>query len=403
MPNFIQSYLQHSSIYESPTSFWKWSAYATIAAVLRDNCYLPQGDGRLYPNIYVLFLAESSGHRKGMPVDLSETLAGKLNKTKIISGRASIQAILDELARAETDKKTGIVKKAGAATFYAQELAAGIVSDPEAVKILTDIYDYKTNPYKSRLRTGPCFNLERIVFTMLTASNEEMIRTFFDVVAIKGGMLARTFLVTPNEVREPNSLMRINIEERKESFKHVFENIGKISNLEGLFILEEDAIVEYESWYKPFRKSYVNKKEQSGIIGRIHTSILKIAMLLAANQLRMNICKCDVEEAINEGLSLLPNYGVFTMHGSKGTLSQAGGLLITELLEAKNYILSRKDLTRRLFMAGVDADIDKVMVTLEQAGMIRNIQDKGMGEMYLQLTDTSLEIMGKGTKCSTMR
>ena len=100
MPNtFISSYLEHTKIYESPGSFWRWSAYASIAALLRDNCYLKQGDRLLFANIYVLFLAES-GTRKGPPIDLSETLLSKLAITKIISGRASVQAILDELSRA---------------------------------------------------------------------------------------------------------------------------------------------------------------------------------------------------------------------------------------------------------------------------------------------------------------
>ena len=394
MSNFIETYLKHTSIYESPTSFWRWSAYASIAAILRDECWLPQGERKLFPNIYVLFLAESSGHRKGPPVDLSETLVNKTKKTKIISGRTSVEAILDELARVETDRKTGVISKAGSAIFYGAEMAAGIVASNDSLKILTDIYDYKTNPYKSRLRTGPCFNLERIVFSMLSGSNEAMLKGLFGTAEIQGGFLARTFLVTPNEFREPNSLMRLDPEERKISLNKVYDLFKPIGELNGAFILEEEAIVEYESWYGAFKRSYQSKKESSGIVGRIHTGVVKLAMLYAANDLRLNILKCDIEESINECLGLLPNYSVFTMSQGKSEIGQAGGLVITDLLSAKDNLMSRKELIRRHWQDGVDGDmLDKLAVTLEQAGLIQQIQSKE--GMFLKLSAVALEQLGQ--------
>jgi len=389
---FISAWMKHTEIYESPGSFWKWGAYASIAALLRDNCYLKQGDRLLFPNIYVLFLAES-GTRKGPPVDLSETLLTKVNVTKIISGRASVQAILDELSRAETDRKTGKITKAGSAIFYAAEMAAGIVADPEALKILTDIYDYKTNPYKSRLRTGPCFNLERIVFSMLAASNEAMLKGLFGVAEIQGGFLARIFLVTPNEQRPPNSLMRLDPEERKKSLSNVLSLFTKISSLRGEFQIEEDAICEYEAWYKSFKLDYQKKKEVSGIIGRIHTSALKLALILAANRNSLIVSKQDMEKAIDECVSLLPNYSVFTMTNGRNEESNAAGIVMGDLLGAKNYMMPRKELLRKNFQILTAEGLDKISVNLEQAGMAQQIlgQDK---QIWIRLTPTALGMCG---------
>ena len=58
---FVEDYVSFFKDYESPTSFWKWSAYAAIAAVLRDSIFLQQGDLVTYPNIFVLLLAQSAG------------------------------------------------------------------------------------------------------------------------------------------------------------------------------------------------------------------------------------------------------------------------------------------------------------------------------------------------------
>lgn len=394
--NFIDAYIQHTIGYESPLSFWKWSAYATISAVLKDKCYIKNGDSFLFPNLYTLIVAESSGHRKNRPIEFSETLVNAVQGNKTISGRATAHAILDELARAETDAKTGKVIKNSSAIFYAPELSAGIVGDPEGLKILTDIYDYKTNPYKSRLRTGPCFNLDKIVFSMLTASNEDMLRSLFDTSVIKGGFLARQLLVVPNEFRQSNSLLRVDHTKLKESKANVVELLRQVSLEAGEFQLEEDAIKEYEDWYNPFRQSYSQKKEASGIVGRIHTHILKISIVLAANEHLHCIKRRHIEQAINDCLGLLPNYSIFTMAHGKSELSQLGGIVINELLEAPNHTKSKKELIRAHWPAGLDPEtLDKLVVTLDMAGMITQYDARDNEGMRIMLTPKALEMLGR--------
>lgn len=396
MPTFLEKFLKHTEIYESPGSFWKWSAYAAIAAALRDHCYKGQGDSKLYPNIYVLFLAESGGYRKGKPVDLCESLLFKLNTTKTISGRASIQGILDEIARAETDKDTGKIKKSGSAIFFAQELAAGIVGDPEAINILTDIYDYKSNPYKSRLRTGPCFNIDKIIFSMLTASNADMLKGFFDEKARKGGLLARTFLVTPNERRPPNSLMDVVSDERIMSFKSVFDSFREVGNLQGEFIFTEGAKDEYKSWYEPFYKHVIEVKDPTGAAARVHTGILKIAMILAANDLTLSVTKVHIERAIEDCVGLLKNYTMLTMGEGKSTTANAGSIILTELFTARNYQMGRKDIVRDHWQ-DFDPDVmDKVVGQLQTAGLITTLSFGS--DVSYQLTPLGIETLSGGKK-----
>ena len=388
---FYSAYINHTSIYETPLSFWRWSAYSIISSILKDKCYIKNGDSLLFSNLYILFIAESSGHRKNRPVEFGQTLVNSINASKTISGRASVQAILDELASTETDAKTGRVIKSNSATFYAPELSAGIVSDPDGLRVLTDIYDYKTNPYKNRLRTGPSFNLERVVFSMLSASNQDMLTNLFDQSIIKGGFIARTLLVMPNEFRAPNSLLRLDHEALKKSKEDIILHLRRINQLSGEFQIDDSSITEYESWYNPFRKEYAKRKDITGIIGRIHTHILKIAMILAANELTQCIQKRHVEQAIEECLGLIPNYNTFTMSNAKTEIGSIGGTIITELLTAKDHMLSRKAIIRA-YWHSFDLDLmDKAVLALEEAGMLKTHQTKD--GLYYQLTPYALEIM----------
>lgn len=393
---FVDNYLKHTQIYETPTSFWKWSAYSTIATILKDKCYIKYGDDVLFANLYVLFIAESSGHRKNKAVSLSESviLSERINNAigniKCISGRTSIQSVLDELATTETDK-SGKVIKCSSATIFAPELKAGFVGDPEGLAILTDIYDYKPNPYKHRLRTGPNFNLERIALSMIAASNEAMLKDMFTAEVISGGFLARTCLVLPNEFRPPNSLLRVDQEALKKSKDKVITSLLQVCKLYGEFKIEENAMDEYDNWYNPFRKDYNKKKETTGIIGRIHTTVLKVAMVLAANDLVQCIQKRHIEHAIEECVGLIPNYSVFSMHNAKTDIGKAGGIVVTDLLNAKEHMLSRKAIIRANWQKFDTEMLDKAIIALEAAGMISQVVIKN--ETYFQLTQQALLMM----------
>lgn len=378
--DFVASYLNHTKIYESSTSFWKWSAYTAIAGVLRDNVFRKLGEVYIYPNIYVLLLAESAVHRKGNPVNLCEKLVTRVNNTKVISGRTSIQAVLDELSKGETDQKSGrILKKGGSALFSAPELSAAIVSDPEAIQILTDIYDFKAE-YTSRLRSGS-FRISNICFTMLAASNAELLKSVYDSGAIFGGLLGRTFLVRPNEFRDSKSLFKV--EDHSEGHENLVKKLFQISLLRGEFEFTVEAIREYEAWYFPFRKSYQKRPDRSGVSGRIHTSILKLAMILAANYSKGEaIVECiHMEEAIEEAMGLMPNYNQFVMSGGSSPIAEVGSLVLSDLFEAPDHLISRKEILRRHWQAFDSETLGKLIDTLGEAGFVQ-VEDSKEGVSY---------------------
>lgn len=392
MAYFIQQYLEHTKIYESPTSFWKFSAYAAIAAVLRDNIYKKHGDSFLYPNIYTLLLADSAVQRKGKPIELAESLVRNTCTTKIISGRTSIQSVLDELGKNETHKTTGKLIKGGAATFFAPELSAGIVQDPAAVGILTDIYDYKEN-YKEGLRGRGASEINKIVFTMFAGSNEALLKDVYDLRAIHGGLLGRTFVVKPDEFRPASSLTKQ--PDTKESFEKLVKLLGDIGNgLKGEVILGNLAAAEYDSWYVPFRESYRTKVDSSGIAGRLHTSILKLAIILAANEMNTVIQKHHIEESINECMALIPNYRTFAIGAGKGNMTAAGGVLIQALVDAPPlYKMSRKQILRVHWQEFDELEMfEKLTMMLGEAGVLKIEVDSK--DIIYSLTTKALEDMG---------
>jgi len=394
MPDtFIDAYIDHTKHYESSTAFWKWSGYAAIAAVLRDNCYWEVGDDRTYPNIYVLLLAISGAHRKGKPIRTANKLVDQLASTKVISGRTSVQAIFEEMMTSETNPLSGQLTKGGAATLFAEELAAGIVTDEQGVAILTDIYDYKMN-FKVNLVSRGRRKIEAMVFSLLAGSNEDLLKGVYTTSAINGGLLARTFLITPDEFRESNSLM--NIGDTKASYDNVLGKLRAISNLRGKFTFTETAWKEYESWYKPFRNSQKGKIDRTGVLGRIHTGVCKIAMILAANELSLEVDKQHIEIAIDICLKLLPNYNSFTLLSGKSDIAHAGALLIEDLKSAPSHTMTRKMVIRKHWMDFDTETLDKLVIALSMAGLLTEGVEAKTRDATLTLTAKMLEtIEGK--------
>lgn len=389
--SFIEDFLLYTSGYESPKSFWVWSSYAGVAAALRDNVYLPQRDRKLYPNIYVVLLAESAAHRKSTPAELVTKLVIKVGNTKVISGRSSIQAIIDDLANVQHNKTSGRPIKGGSALFSAPELASSLVEDPAAIKVLTDIYDFKEE-WTSSLKSSGKSVISNLCFTMLAASNDSFLKTVFTTTAVYGGLLGRTFIIKPDEFRASNSLFSSNGNLQLDPVK-LIQDLKEIAKLQGVFKVSPEAERAYNEWYDPFRQSYKEINEKSGVIGRIHTGVIKVAMILAAGHRReLVIRKEDILTGIDECLKLLPNYEALTMSSGKASIAESGAILMNELWIAENHIIKRRDLLRNHW-ADLDAEtLDKLVQTLEQAGIIKCYMLSSVGEMTYEMTPDGLDL-----------
>lgn len=358
--DFIQSYLNYTQRYESPSSFWKWSAYTIIAGILRDNLWMIDGDSKLFPNIYTIFVGDSAS-RKGRPVTMAQQLIKSVNNVKTIVGRASIQAVLRDIGQTETDKKTGKLQKGGAAIMLSKELSAGLVGDDESIQILTDIYDYSPTEYTISLVVAGKSELGKLVFSMLGASNEELLKIVYTSRAIYGGLLGRTFIVAPNEFRPGQA----NPEGDEDVFQELTKQLLNITNYaSGIIRFEPTALEEYTKWYLDFRLKSKDLKDKTGLYGRIPTHVKKLGMILAANECAQQLKKCHYEQAIQECLSLIPNYNAFIYSAGTSTIKDCGVIML-DLFQKGQEVIDRKEFLMENWHL-IDADIfDKTVIHLE--------------------------------------
>lgn len=395
--NWLDDLVNQRKELESPLSFWRWAGLTAIAAVIKDNVWLDRvGVYNLYPNIYVMFHAES-GLKKGPPVALAGKLVSAVNNTKVIGGRSSIQGILKELGTAKTIPGGKVIHDSSA-FICSSELTSSIVEDKVATTILTDLYDrqYRVGEWRSLLKMET-FSLKNPTINILTATNDAHSQDFFAKKDIQGGYFARTFIIYENKPNRRNSLLvplenPINDIKLIEYLKILSKLGGKFQDLgskeesdihkikyrdrdTGKIVFFTEAGAVYQEWYDDFYESIHTQefKDETGTLNRFGDSVLKVAMLLSLSKRpELIIDPQAMEEAIVLCERLVGNIRKTTL-GSKGMASNAAlkAAVIQELVARENHTVSRTVLMKKNWMHySVPKEFDELMLSFQDAGLV---------------------------------
>lgn len=385
--SFIERLLDFTKYAESPTSYFKWCGYAAIAAVLRDNVWLelPAIHTRVYPNIYViLHSSQSSITRKSVPMKVALGLIRKVNNTHIIAGRSSIQGTIDELSMVTVAADKSQIKGASG-ILYSEEMSAFFVDVESAVNLLTNLYDYHET-WEDKLR-GNVTKLHNVCLTLLMATNEELIRDIFQVRAVKGGLLARSIIISESRRRHKNSLMYSNGEIGDP--QPLIDHLKMLSQKRGPYEITKEARDEYDLWYNSLPDDISDS--ETGFEGRIHTTILKLALLISAsNSLDKVITQDHIEEAIMECTQIYDTYkrlsaGV-AQPSDRGVAQRQ---LMALLLAQSSFQISYEKILFKLYMVMDKTMLDEIIATWDAGGVAKEILIGS--ERYIRLSKKAID------------
>lgn len=352
---------------ESPARFQYWSALTAISAVVKKNLFLDRYYYKLYPNIYV-FLVAKSGLRKGNPVTLAKKLVQEADLTRVIMGRNSIQAVLKELGKTKSLENGGMVKDA-AAYLVSGELASFLVKDPEALTILTDLYDTHANEpeWKNTLKTSGTDTLKNPCLTLLGATNEDHFKAAVPNDAIGGGFIARTLIVFEQRRRVINDLM--DPPKVTPSIKDLVCYLKEIGKKEGQFIIPKESKMMYREWYKQLATE--QHTDRTGSVERLGDTVLKVAMLLSlSHDLSLEIRPESMDEAIKQCVGCLDGLSQVTMGQGKSESAYETSLVMKELLKRPDHKMTRKAMLAKFWGEFDSLVLDRIVQTLVEAGAL---------------------------------
>ena len=115
---------------ESPDSYIFWSGIATLSAVVRRKVWVRWGEGRIFPNFYIIFVSKAGTARKGPPIKAAEHFAKTILDVNILD-RTTTERFPHDLSYRMQSSPTGGTQKVSTD-------AQGFVCAEELVTFLDD-------------------------------------------------------------------------------------------------------------------------------------------------------------------------------------------------------------------------------------------------------------------------
>jgi hypothetical protein len=387
--SFVDLYLKYTAESESPARYLYWSALGSIAAIVRDNVYLPRQYNKTFANIFVLFVGPS-GMRKSFPVYFAEDMIREVGGTKIFSGRASIQGIVHRLHEAVTDESGGPPIKGAAGIILASEFANSLISDETSLTQLTDLYDGNYHKvWEYTLKGTGLDSLNQPCLSMIGASNEENLDLILQDNSIRGGFLARTVIVYESGLTKINPMTKVTPEPFPKTI--LYDQIHRIADLKGEFSWTEDGAKLYEEWYTPFRRNVAASRDSTGTLDRLHETIVKVAMLISVSRgSDLLLTPDDVYEAIQACKNYVSGNRRIAMGLSGKAVSAPGtAAVIKALLSQPDMAMAKSELLAENWQHFDLFELDRILESLSAQNGIRLpllVGKSGKREAFIVLT-----------------
>lgn len=291
--DWLGSYLALTSTHEAHEQYHLWAGLTLLAGALRRRVYLDMEHGRIYPNLYVIFVGPSAETRKSAAMDYAVKLyIDALPNARIARDSMTAQGLIKQLNRPAQVVRDGkiIDVKQSDVFVHADEIANLFGYDKArastTVILFTrtytcpDVYDH-TTVRDSQVRL---FNLYP---TILGGTDPRNLKVFPDDAV--AGLTGRLIWIIQTDKRsaksgwkKPGSRADL---ERRLLREMLIRDLKHISNLEGEFTATQRAQDIYDHWYKvqlPARA----KDDPAGraFLHRCHTTALQIAQLLCVSE-----------------------------------------------------------------------------------------------------------------------
>lgn len=288
-PDWISAYVKYASVTEAPKRNHFWSAVGAVAGALRRRVWIDMKRFCWYPSFYIIFVAPPGIIAKSTTIDVSMDLLRQVPGVKFGPNVITWQALVTAFAGAsESFEYNDEWLPMSPLTLVASELGSLLnLQDREMINLLIELWDGKKSFEKVTKMSGndiieaPWINLQAGTTPHWVADNmpQSMIGGGLSsrCVFVYGDTKERYVAYPDEEVGHDDETLRLNL----------IEDLTRISDLKGPFVIEPTARAWGREWYEKFWKAAVHRMDDQmleGYAARKQTHLHKIAMVLSASR-----------------------------------------------------------------------------------------------------------------------
>ena len=376
--NWISEVLNECQNVETPRSWIWWSLCAAVSAAASNNYEVIsfKGNVTFKPNMYIILLGDS-GLGKAFGINLSKLLVQAADVTRVIAGRSSVQGIIKEIATARS-RENGKVPFIDARAFVVNgELSSAIVTDTEALGMLTDLYDGSVNEKWDSLLKGEGFiKLNNPYITALFGTSQAHFYDKIPQANIDGGYIGRNLIIYEEkrfQYVDPFDLDDKDIENRIKTFvvPKYSKYLKEIADKKGRMLLSNPCKELHNSWRKKWRGT--QQLDKTGFLNRVPDHIIKVAMCICLSRYNNDLIinEFDMADAIEKVTSLVYANKISSEGKGLDPLASQTKFVLNQLISAENYELRQKLLLSRGLGMYQSDGLNKILETLLEMGWIQ--------------------------------
>jgi len=393
---FLSEFLELAQTTEVPDPFGVWVGVSICASCLGRKCFI-RTRPIVYPNLYVVLVAESAICRKTTAIDLGRPLLRKLdNCPRMLSQKFTAESLIGALRKPKDPiisvhnsslNSEVLTPQTAEGTIISSELGSLINIDSYRnglVDLLTDLYDshqdeftYTTRTHGDEVINYPCISL-------LGATTMSWMRSTIPVEALGGGFASRVIFVHSKPSNRNFAWPDLGPETRDLEAR-LLHDLNLITQLNGEFKIGPEARNTFKDLYEKYKNDRVlgSDANLSSYLGRRGTTLQKVAMVFSASRGdSMEVTSDDftyASEAMRKVELSMPNLFQAITSTVDGQVCQD----ILLWLQAQGPT-TRTNVVRKFSHKLHARGLDEALATLEGAGQIQARID-GNKTMYFPL------------------
>ena len=299
-----------------------WAGLSCIAAQLARNVYIPFGNGKIYPNLYVMFVGDP-GKRKSTAIkDLKKRIkaAGYQN---ICGDKVTMQKYLLDLAGVGEGsiEDSNITEFNLGITLGANDYVESYINQDEFsdfiginnypfISLLGNFWDID-EPYVYRTKNGQSIEIPSPIVNILGATTPSQFNTIFPPAISEQGFLSRLIIVN---IPESKRKIARPLPSDANVVEKAVDGLKAVRKLSGELVMSDAVWAKLEEIYLSWQP--VEDTRFAHYSTRRHTQLLKLCILATCSRYTIEMSVDDVVFA-NTLLS-------FTEHFMPQALGQFG-------------------------------------------------------------------------------
>jgi hypothetical protein len=289
---WLEQYQEYTEDTESSAIFNIWVGISTIASALRKKTWLELGRLKVFPNLYIVLVAEPGVARKSQAISYATSIVNDIPAIVTSADSITVQALIQDLEDAtcyDSIPGEGTIRHASLSVI-SKEFETFLGSSGGSSRMLvtlTDLFDSGENPWKYRTKTSGIATIPSVFLNILGATTPHSLASCLSELAVGGGLTSRILFVCSKtrskKVAVPELTQRL-----KDLRVQLSKDLLRISLMAGVFTFTPAALTFWKDWYESYDDSKDKRAqprvEFDGWYSRKPLMIQKVAIILSASE-----------------------------------------------------------------------------------------------------------------------